>query len=190
MKVGESIISLESYASRKNHIEYLIWVDDDDSKTCSALKNLKKEIFNLRLFVCPRVGFNNMGFMVEHLVKASNGGILLPWADDCRMTTVDWDKKMIRYIDEEVIIGKRTRIGFTKKLLEKHDIIDFYKNRPRTANEGIMYYGRKHNLSRSVLDDPKEWKWFLVRAGTRIEKVSIDIENKDNFDIFKYEVKE
>ena len=186
-----SIQSLSDKSSYKNFIEYLIWIDSDDLETYKVLKKLQKEIANLRLFVCPRVGFNNMGFMIEHLIKASKGDIFLPWADDCTMTIKKWDKRMIRYIDEEVIIGKSTRIGFTRKLVEKHDIIGIYKNHPQMANEYIKDYGEKNNLYRQVKEDANSKRWFKIKVVKKVERVEISLKDiADGFNIFEYEVKE
>jgi hypothetical protein len=188
-RVGESIKSLYDLANDKKSVECLVWIDDDDSETHEVLKNLKKEIVNLRLFVCPRVGFSNMGFVFEHMIKASRSEVLFPWADDFTMTTTGWDEKMSRYSDEAAIIGMHTRFGFTKKLLEKHDIVGIVKDHTQNGNEYIQSYGQRHNLYKPVEEGATSKCWFKVDRLKRIERVNISLEDIEaDFDILKYEV--
>lgn len=153
------LTALESTAKNKNQIEYLVWVDEDDESTIELLKNTKKQMDNLRLFICPRVGFYHIGFMHSNLASVAKGRIFLPFADDCKMTLQNWDQMMCRYIEEDAIIGSGSSFGVTKKCWINHKIYNIYGKNVQYNNEKICLYGNKHNLYRKL---PK--KWFSVRS--------------------------
>jgi len=81
--------SLDSLGLKRNNIEALVWVDDDDPQ----LKEYRK-IFNkndhIKLFIKPRVGYLNFFVMMNFLAREASGNWLLLWNDDAYMDNPDW----------------------------------------------------------------------------------------------------
>ncbi len=181
-----SLFSLDILSHYPEKIEYLIWIDNDDQESIEKLKKIKEQIPNIRIFVCPRMGYSNIWFMLKHLIEHSKGKIILPFADDCFMREFEWDKKMMEYAEEEVFIGCKTRFGFTKKLLNKIDVSQMFKEKYNKVNEFVRDNYSKNNLMR-----PMRAEWFgveLVRPNIRF-KSRRDEEKiiPDYFNLLEYE---
>ncbi len=160
-----SLFSLDILSHSPEKIEYLVWLDDDDQESIEKIKKIKEQIPNIRIFVCPRMGYSNIWFMFKHLLSHSKGKIILPFADDCFMKQFEWDKNMMIYAEEEVFIGWKTRFGFTRKLLNKLDVIQMYKEKYNKINERIR---DDHN----DIMRPMKGEWFgveLVRPNIRFK---------------------
>ena len=179
-----ALLSLDIYSNFPEKIEYLVWIDDDDIKSINMIKKIKEQIPNVRFFVCPRFGYFNIWFMVKHLIKQSKGKIILPFGDDCFMKELYWDEKMIKYAEEKVFIGWRTRWGFSKKILDEIDIVQLWEEH---TNKICEFIRDNHN---NILK-PMRAEWFGVEDVRPKIRFKSKAEEREmvpcHFDLLKYE---
>ncbi len=91
----ESIDSIYSLAMDKNHLEFILKIDDDDTETIRVAERLEK-ILPLKKIVSPRGnGFHDMHHWVNDMCRLATGDWLFLFNDDARMLTQDWDKPVL-----------------------------------------------------------------------------------------------
>lgn len=81
--------SLDSLWLKRNNIEALVWIDNDDPKLGQYHK-LFDNNSHVRLFIKPRVGYINFHTMLNYLALKASGDWLWLWNDDAYMEKADW----------------------------------------------------------------------------------------------------
>ena len=166
-----------------NNIEYLILIDEEDNKTLSFIEKEKyfKEIKNLRIFTCPRIGYGYHYIMMEHLMRETRGEIIVPIADDCIMTLKNWDENFLRYRDEvKIFYHDKIDIAFTRNAYNKYENIRRWFGSTRNTDVWI----RKLGISEGC--GARMGKWYKidkVKHVDRFDSKSLSKMELDNFQI-------
>jgi UDPglucose 6-dehydrogenase len=100
--------SLDSLGLKRNKIEALVWVDEDDPQLKEYKKLFGKNNY-VRLFIKPRVGYLNSHLMINFLASRARGNWLVLWNDDAYMENVKWydtfkkEAKLASPLEEPVV---------------------------------------------------------------------------------------
>lgn len=142
-----AINSLYSKAVDTSRIEFLIRIDEDDSETIFMFKNdpFFKKIENIKIFIDPRIGYENIWRILEYFFGIARGDIFVPFADDCVLTLKNWDKIFLQYKDKSVGLGYRSRLILTKKIINENDYIRKWTENTRNADTKIARLLKKEN---------------------------------------------
>lgn len=85
----ELFTSLKSLELKKNSLEALIWIDDDDPRL-DKYKELFGSSPNIKLFIKKRVGYIGSQLMLNFLCKHAKYNWIFQFNDDAYMDNSDW----------------------------------------------------------------------------------------------------
>jgi hypothetical protein len=131
-------------ANQPDEVEYVVRIDEDDTET---IKMFQKDSFfqtldNLKVYIGPRVGYQNLWRLFKRLIELSTGDIIFPLSDDLHIKSKGWDDKFYQYKDKNVIAGCFARIVLTRKAIKEHEYIRNWTGNTIRAGENIWRYAR------------------------------------------------
>ena len=100
-ELDETLRLLLKNCKRKQEIEVLVRVDEDDAETQSMMGKWK----NLKVFVGEQVGYENLHILYNDLAKEACGKWLFLLADDAKVETSGWDR-LITGIKDRICVIK------------------------------------------------------------------------------------
>jgi len=182
------LVSVDIFSSYPEKIEYMIWVDSDDDASIECMKRLKDEIPNVRFFICPRVGFSNLWFSYEHLINVSDGKIMIPWSDDYYINYPYWDEPLYQFVESDNLICWGCSFMYTKKFVQDHNLIDFYKVHTQMSNERIFGYAMENKITAPLKKHPYVNEIVTkVKQDSFIHRLGFEMPVPQTFDILSCE---
>lgn len=116
------ISSVDNSVSDKDKLEYMFYVDSDDSMTQTFLAAKKEQDNRINVVVGERIIFSQM---FNEIALKSTGDILFMTGDDILMQTKDWDllveKEFSKVKDKLLVVS--TRDGIQNEKIATHSFI-------------------------------------------------------------------
>lgn len=130
------ISSVDNSVSDKDKLEYMFYVDSDDSMTQTFLAAKKEQDNRINVVVGERIIFSQM---FNEIALKSTGDILFMTGDDILMQTKDWDllveKEFSKVKDKLLVVS--TRDGIQNEKIATHSFI----GRPWLETLGYLTLG-------------------------------------------------
>ena len=105
----ESVESLLSTVSSVDNIEILVAMDDDDFETVSEIQKFIENKPYIKLFLFTRKYYHGLHEYVNFLANKASGKFIMTWNDDCLMETKDWDKYIMEYDNQFIMLSPKVK---------------------------------------------------------------------------------
>lgn len=103
----KSIDSVVKRTSSNCELEFVFGIDDDDPESLEFVNSFEHP---KKIWVTPRLGYSRLHDYINHLSKMCTGEWQILWNDDSIMITPNWDKRILPYEGQTVVLCPNTNM--------------------------------------------------------------------------------